>query len=169
MKNILLKNIKFTSKIIFIFTIIVALYCVSFVHYDDESDYNTYKVNSTIRNAKYDSDHYKSVAIFTTDYGDFYYKFYDRSKAKEDFDRILYIQENNINVQLTISKEKDFANLISLDGLEHVVEIKSENIEYFSINDHNADQRLRRVVYSTISTLLLLMLIGYCWIMKHLK
>ena len=144
------------------------LYLIAFVHYDKESYENTYVIVSEMKNIRYDSNHYISIAILETYYGDFYYKFYNRSNARDDYQTLVNIKNDNAKLQLVITKEKDYANLISLGKFNHIVEIKDEETVYFSIKDHNNDQLFRKIIYSIFATILLFICIAYCFITKYL-
>lgn len=145
------------------------LYLIAFVHYDKESYENTYVINSEIKNIRYDSNHYISVAILETYYGDFYYKFYNRSNARNGYQTLVNLKNDNAKLQLVITKEKDYANLISLGKFDHIIEIKDEERVYFSINDHNNDQLFRKIIYSIFATILLLICISYCLYLKFMQ
>ena len=136
--------------------IVILIFCVAFIHFDNENESNTRSVTGVISNVEYDDDKAKAWAHFEINGESYYYQFYNRSKAKEDFKNFETLVNDKTEVTVAVSDEKDLLRMfLDFNGADRVVSIKSENQTYFDIALHNKQQTEDRIICIVFASVLL--------------
>ena len=114
---------------------VVLIFCVAFIQFDNESENNTRSVTSIITNAEYDDDKAKAWARFEINWVSLYYQFYDRANAKDDFKTFETLANDKVVVTVAVTDEKDFLRMFfDFIGIER---IKRRNLRMDKIMEIN--------------------------------
>lgn len=132
---------------------IIAL-CMIFIHFDDENSRNTYTIGGVVTDVALHGGR-TNVIEFKIDGIQCYYSLADSGwTSKEDIlGECERLSRSGEIVTALISEDLDF------DRLEfnlRVVGIVGEKDDYFSLESHNARQRLNRIAFSIVPTVILL-------------
>lgn len=131
------------------------LFAYAFVHYDAETEANTYQVTTHLTDyALFTSRHGGITLQLSTEAGVFYYDvFYDSSpwNAVKEEERALTetlqpLADCRAEITVVVSDEKNYAYVTSygLDALQ-AVEVRDAEEILFSCDGHNQDQKVRRI------------------------
>lgn len=169
----LLKNIFHFGLCIII---VVALFVYAFVHYDQETEENTYTVTAHIDDFELLTSQHGGITVwFATDKGEYYYKVYynswpwnaSREKQQELTEIFQDLIVNHETVTLTVADERDYSYITTYGtGAEQAVEIENSDGILFSIDGHNSDQKSRKIVTLVVAFLILFFYIAYQGLMK---
>lgn len=136
--------------------IVVLIFCVAFIHFDNESEKNTRSVTGTITNLEYDDDKAKAWARIEINGESFYYQFYDRATAKEDFKTFEALANDKKVVTIAVTDEKDFLRMFfDFNGADRVVSVESDSQIYFDMELHNKQQTEDRVICIVAASVIL--------------
>ena len=136
--------------------IVVLIFCVAFVQFDNESERNTRSVTGTITNLEYDDDKAKAWARFEINGESFYYQFYDRATAKEDFKTFEALANDKKVVTIAVTDEKDFLRMLfDFNGADRAISVESDSQTFFDIDLHNKQQTEDRIICIVVASVLL--------------
>lgn len=160
-------------------TIVAALLVYAFVHYDQETEENTFAVTTYVTDFSLLKSDYGGIVIrFLTEDGEYFYKVYyhswgwnaSRTKQQELTEIFQNLIANHEAVTVTVADEKDYSYIISYGAdAEQAVEIKKDDGVLFSIDGHNQDQKQRKIETVIAASLILVIYIAYQGLMKFLK
>lgn len=160
-------------------TIVAVLFTYAFVHYDQETEKNTFAVTTYVTDfSLLTSGHGGIVIWFLTEDGEYFYKVYynswgwnaSRTKQQELTETFQTLIANHEAVTVTVADEKDYSYIISYGAdAEQAVEIKKDDDVLFSIDGHNQDQKERKIETVIAASLILIIYISYQGLMKFLK
>ena len=147
------------------------LFAYAFVHYDAETEANTYQVTTHLTDyALFTSRHGGITLQLSTEAGVFYYDvFYDSSpwNAVKEEERALTetlqpLADCRAEITVVVSDEKNYAYVTSygLDALQ-AVEVRDAEGILFSRDGHNQDQKVRRIETIIAAGLLLVGFAAY--------
>ena len=136
--------------------IVILIFCVAFVQFDNENDSNTRSVTGVITNAEYDDDRAKAWVRFEINGESLYYQFYDRAKAKEDFKAFEVFANDKTVITVAVTEEKDFLRMFfDFNGADRAVSVESDTQTYFDIGLHNKQQTEDRIICIVIASVIL--------------
>lgn len=160
-------------------TIVAVLFTYAFVHYDQETEKNTFAVTTYVTDfSLLKSDHGGIVIWFSTEDGEYFYKVYynswgwnaSRTKQQELTETFQNLIANHEVVTVTVANEKDYSYIISYGAdAEQAVEIKKDDGVLFSIDGHNQDQKQRKIETVIAASLILIIYISYQGLRTFLK
>lgn len=162
-------------------TLMIQLICIAvllvFVLIDFEPDtmQSTYTYKTTISNVEYYSKKHVRWITFDTDNGKAYYKlhsnsfYFERQQVEEDIKTFQCLCDNNIEVQVRVSEKRDFLSLTDNHDRLRVVAIEDDQQVYFSLDDHNDDQKSTKSFFCIVLLLWLACLLGYYRFMRFLS
>ena len=147
--------------------IVVLIFCVAFIHFDNESENNTRSVTGTITNLEYDDDKAKAWFRFEINGESLYYQFYDRAKAKEDFKAFEVFANDKTVITVAVTEEKDFLRMFfDFNGADRAVSVESDTQIYFDIGLHNKQQTEDRIICIVIASLILVGTVAWFVLME---
>lgn len=136
--------------------IVVLTFCVAFVQFDNESEGNTRSVTGTITNLEYDDDKAKAWARFEINGESFYYQFYDRANARNDFKTFETLANDKTVVTIAVTDEKDFLRMFfDFNGADRAISVESDSQTYFDIDLHNKQQTEDRIICIVAASVIL--------------
>lgn len=158
---------KLSWRYFFVVIIIIFLFFAAIFVFDNETEANTQVATGYISDLVYGSDHQKSWALFVLDGNKYYYQFYSKPQAKEDFNILEQIQQNNIPISIRYTEERDILRMfIDFDGAYHVVSIFDSNHTYFDISLHNREQTINRVLCYIFGSVLAAVTFFFWWLLE---
>lgn len=147
------------------------LFAYAFVHYDAETEANTYQVTTHLTDyALFTSRHGGITLQLSTEAGVFYYDvFYDSSpwNAVKEEERALTetlqpLADCRAEITVVVSDEKNYAYVTSYGlGALQAVEVRDAEGILFSRDGHNQDQKVRRIETIIAAGLLLVGFAAY--------
>lgn len=147
--------------------IVVLIFCVAFIQFDNESENNTRSVTGIITNVEYDDDRAKAWARFQINGENFYYQFYDRANAKEDFKIFETLANDKTVVTIAVTEEKDFLRMFfDFNGADRAVSVESDTQTYFDIGLHNKQQTEDRIICIVIASVILVGTVAWFVLME---
>ena len=147
--------------------IVVLIFCAAFVQFDNESEGNTRSVMGTINNLEYDDDKAKAWARFEINSESFYYQFYDRATAKEDFKTFEALANDKKVVTIAVTDEKDFLRMFfDFNGADRAVSVESDSQTYFDMELHNKQQTEDRVICIVAASVILVGTVAWFVLME---
>lgn len=136
--------------------IVVLIFCVAFIQFDNESVGNTRSVTGTIINLEYDDDRTKAWARFEINGESLYYQFYNRANSKDDFKIFETLANDKTIVTVAVTEEKDFLRMFfDFNGANRAILVESDSQTYFDIGLHNKQQTEDRVICIVIASVIL--------------
>lgn len=147
------------------------LFAYAFVHYDAETEANTYPVTTRLTDyALFTSRHGGITLQLSTEAGAFYYDvYYDSStwNAVKEEKRVLAetlqpLANRRAEITVVVSDEKNYAYVTAYgpDALQ-AVEVRDAEGILFSRDGHNHDQKVRRIETITAAGLLVVGFAAY--------
>ena len=161
------RKIHFPWGYCFAIAIVVLIFCAAFVQFDNESERNTRSVMGTINNLEYDDDKAKAWARFEINSESFYYQFYDRATAKEDFKTFEALANDKKVVTIAVTDEKDFLRMFfDFNGADRAVSVESDSQTCFDIDLHNKQQTEDRIICIVIASVILVGTVAWFVLME---
>ena len=161
------RKIHFPWGYCFAIAIVVLIFCAAFVQFDNENERNTRSVTGIITNAKYDDDRAKAWARFEINSESFYYQFYDRATAKEDFKTFEALANDKKVVTIAVTEEKDFLRMFfDFNGADRAVSVESDSQTCFDIDLHNKQQTEDRIICIVIASVILVGTVAWFVLME---
>ena len=150
------RKIRFLWGYFLAIVIVTLIFLVAFIQFDNESENNTRSVTGTITNLEYDDDKAKAWARIEINGESFYYQFYDRATAKEDFKTFEALANDKKVVTIAVTDEKDFLRMFfDFNGADRVVSVESDSQIYFDMELHNKQQTEDRVICIVAASVIL--------------
>ena len=147
--------------------IVVLIFCVSFIQFDNESENNTRLVTGTVTNLEYDDDRAKAWVRFEINGESLYYQFYDRAKAKDDFKAFEVFANDKTVITVAVTEEKDFLRMFfDFNGADRAVSVESDTQTYFDIELHNKQQTEDRIICIVIASVILVGTVAWFVLME---
>lgn len=152
MKQKILLKTRLLSNFICVFLLALSIFLIAVIHFDNENENNTYSFISKIANVQYHSLGGAKGSYITFNANDDSY-YIDCSR--EEYDSIRSIEQHKTDVEIIVTKEKEYLRYLWLFDFEQVVEIKDSNNVHISIQKHNQDQSLFRIVLIIVAFIIM--------------
>ena len=140
-KNILLHIFRITLIIV----ISILLFTCAIVRYDNEDSNNTYFIEGTLKNVKYERYMGAKLLFFTLDDTDYYC-----SGSIKDLQRIIELSKEETVFEMRVTYEKTL-NPIFLFEYPNVIDIRTKNEVIISLETHNEDETISRCIFIVLS------------------